>query len=74
MKKSDTKFSMTTVLQFGKHEGKTIQQLFDENEESYIMWMFETIRGKWSTEIELELEHRRAESYDIGRDYMWGHD
>lgn len=67
-------FSMQTVLEFGKHKGKSIQQLFDEDEESYIMWMFENIDGKWSSEIERELEWRQAESNQIGRDFMWGMD
>lgn len=67
-------FSMETVLDFGKHKGKTIKQLFDEDEESYIMWMFENIDGKWSFEIERELEWRQAESDQIGRDFMWGID
>ena len=67
-------FSMETVLDFGKHKGKTIKQLFDEDEESYIMWMFENIDGKWSSKIEGELECRQAESDQIGRDFMWGID
>ena len=53
-------FSMQTVLDFGKHKGKSIQQLFDADEESYVMWMFENIDGKWSSEIERELEWRQA--------------
>jgi hypothetical protein len=52
-------FSMQTVLEFGKHKGKSIQRLFDEDEESYIMWMFKNIDGKWSSEIEKELEWRQ---------------
>lgn len=67
-------FSMQTVLEFGKYKGKSIQQLFDEDEESYVMWMFENIDGKWSSEIERELEWRQAESNQIGRDFMWGQD
>lgn len=67
-------FSMETVLDFGKHKGKTIKQLFDEDEESYIMWMFENIDGKWSFEIERELEWRQAESDQIGGDFIWGID
>ena len=67
-------FSMETVLDFGKHKGKTIKQLFDEDEELYVMWMFENIDGKWSFEIERELEWRQAESDQIGRDFMWGID
>lgn len=67
-------FSMQTVLDFGKHKGKSIQQLFDEDEESYIMWMFENIDGKWSCEIERELEWRQAESEDLKREFSWGQD
>lgn len=67
-------FSMETVLDFGKRKGKTIKQLFDEDEELYVMWMFENIDGKWSFEIERELEWRQAESDQIGRDFMWGID
>lgn len=67
-------FSMETVLDFGKHKGKTIKQLFDEDEELYVMWMFENIDVKWSSEIERELEWRQAESDQIGRDFMWGID
>ena len=67
-------FSMDTVLDFGKHKGKTIKQLFDGDEESYVMWMFENIDGNWSGEIERELEWRQAESNQIGRDFMWGFD
>lgn len=67
-------FSMKTVLEFGKHKGKSIQQLFDEDEESYVMWMFENVEGKWSCEIERELEWRQAESNQIGRDFMWSFD
>jgi len=65
-------FSMDTVIDFGKHKGKSIKQLFDEDEESYVMWMFENIEGNWSGEIERELEWRQAESNQIGRDFMWG--
>jgi hypothetical protein len=67
-------FSMETVLDFGKHKGKTIKQLFDEDEELYVMWMFENIDGKWSFEIERELEWRQAESDQIGGDFIWGID
>ena len=67
-------FSMNTVLDFGKHKGKSIKELFDADEESYIMWMFENIDGNWSSEIERELECRQAESNQIGRDFMWGFD
>ena len=67
-------FSMNTVLDFGKHKGKSIKELFDADEESYIMWMFEAIDGNWSGEIERELEWRQAESNQIGRDFMWGVD
>ena len=63
-------FSMKTVLDFGKHKGKTIKQLFDEDEEFYVMWMFENIDGKWSFEIERELEWRQAESDQIGGDFI----
>lgn len=63
-------FSMETVLDFGKHKGKTIKQLFDEDEELYVMWMFENIDGKWSFEIERELEWRQAESDQIGGDFI----
>lgn len=65
---------METVLDFGKHKGKTIKQLFDEDEELYVMWMFENIDGKWSFEIERELEWRQAESDQIGGDFIWGID
>ena len=67
-------FSMDTVLDFGKHKGKSIKELFDADEESYVMWMFENIDGNWSGEIERELEWRQAESNQIGRDFMWGVD
>lgn len=67
-------FSMQTVLEFGKHKGKSIQQLFDEDEEPYVMWMFENIDGKWSSEIERELEWRQAESEDLKREFSWGQD
>ncbi len=67
-------FYMCTVLDFGKHKGKTIKQLFDADEESYVMWMYENIDGNWSSEIERELEWRQAESNQIGRDFMWGID
>lgn len=67
-------FSMQTVLDFGKHKGKSIQQLFDDDEESYVMWMFENIDGKWSSEIERELEWRQAESEDLKREFSWGQD
>lgn len=67
-------FSMDTVLDFGKHKGKSIKELFNADEESYIMWMFENIDGNWSGEIERELEWRQAESNQIGRDFMWGLD
>jgi len=67
-------FRMSTVLSFGKHKGKSIQQLFDEDEESYIMWMFESIDGKWSRGIERELEERQAQCNDIRRDHAWGLD
>lgn len=63
-------FSMQTVLDFGKHKGKSIQQLFDEDEESYVMWMFENIDGKWSSEIERELEWRQAESENLKREFF----
>ena len=72
--KDNRKFTMETILDFGKHKGKSIKQLFDEDEESYIMWMFENIFGNWSTEIEHELEWRQAESEQLGRDFMWGID
>ena len=65
-------FSMNTVLNFGKHKGKTIKQLFDADEDIYIMWMFENIEGDWSGEIEKELEWRQAESEDLKRMYIWG--
>jgi hypothetical protein len=67
-------FSMDTVIGFGKHKGKSIKQLFDADDESYVMWMFENIEGNWSGEIERELEWRQAESNQIGRDFMWGLD
>ena len=67
-------FSMDTVLDFGKHRGKTIKQLFDADEDSYVMWLFENIDGNWSSEIERELEWRQAESNQIGREFMWGFD
>jgi hypothetical protein len=67
-------FSMDTVLDFGKHRGKTIKQLFDADEDSYVMWLFENIDGNWSSEIERELECRQAESNQIGRNFMWGFD
>jgi hypothetical protein len=79
-KKNETKplkqrsFSIQTVLDFGKHKGKSIQQLFDEDEESYVMWMFENIDGKWSSEIERELEWRQAESEELKREFTWGQD
>jgi hypothetical protein len=67
-------FSMDTVLDFGKHKGKSIKELFDADEESYVMWMFENIEGNWAGEIERELEWRQAESNQIGREIMWGFD
>lgn len=67
-------FSMDTVLCFGKNKGKSIKQLFDADDERYVMWMFENIEGNWSGEIERELEWRKAESNQIGRDFMWGLD
>lgn len=69
--KKNSNFTKETILDFGKHKGKSIKQLFDEDEESYIMWMFENIDGNWSTEIEQELEWRQAESDQLGRDFMW---
>lgn len=72
--KTNNNFTMETILNFGKHQGKSIKQLFNEDQESYIMWMFEKIDGNWATEIERELEWRQAESYQIGRDFMWGID
>lgn len=64
-------FEMETILSFGKHKGKSIKDLFNEDEESYIMWMFENIDGKWSPEIERELEWRLAESSQLKMDHIW---
>ena len=65
-------FSMSTVLDFGKHKGKTIKQLFDMYEDTYLMWIYENFDAAFSKDIEQELEWRLAESKDIARSYMWG--
>ena len=67
-------FSMKTVLDFGKHKGKTIKELFDADEDSYLMWVYENFDADFSKEIEQELEWRLAESNDIARSFMWGGD
>lgn len=67
-------FSMETVLDFGKHKGKTIKELFDADEDSYLMWIYENFDADFSKDIEQELEWRLAESNYIARSFMWGGD
>ena len=67
-------FSMGTTLDFGKYKGKTIKQLFDEDEDSYLMWVYENFDANFSKDIEKELEWRIAESNDISRSFMRGGD
>lgn len=67
-------FSMETILDFGKHKGKTIKELFDADEDSYLMWVYENFDADFSKDIEQELEWRLAESNDIARSFMWGGD
>jgi len=65
---------METILDFGKHKGKTIKQLFDEDEDNYLMWVYGNFEADFSKDIEQELECRLAESNDIARSFMWGGD
>lgn len=51
---------MKTVLDFGKHKGKTIKELFDADQDSYLMWMYENFHADFSKDIEQELEWRFA--------------
>lgn len=69
-----TCFSMKTILQFGRHKGKSIQQLFDEEEDSYVMWMFENIDGEWSSQIEREFELLQSECESLKREFIWSQD
>lgn len=65
-------FNMETILDFGKHKNKTIKELFDADENSYLMWIYDTFDADFSKEIEQELECRMGESSDLSRSIIWG--
>jgi len=65
------KFNKNTILDFGKHQNKTIKDLFDQSEYAYIYWMIDNIPGEYSDDIIIELEHLEQENNDIRNEFIY---
>ena len=61
---------MNSILEFGKHKGKTIKQLFDEDEENYVKWLVENVKGNYSPTIIDEISLRDFENEELCREFQ----
>lgn len=64
-------YDMDTVLNFGKHKGKIIKQLFNENEENYIFWLYYKNICEFSENVKNELNFIENENNLIINDFKY---
>jgi hypothetical protein len=73
-------YKLETVLTFGKHKGKTIRVVL-ENDPSYIVWMAEELDANFSQDVLIAAQKAAKEQHrnwlrdnydDTGEDDDWG--
>lgn len=65
-------YDMDTELDFGKHRGKTIKELFDLEENNYVNWLHHKSSYVLSDRIVCELRLINFENEDIKRSFTLG--
>jgi len=65
-------YKLTDKIQFGKHNGKTIQEIIDKDV-TYIEWAIQTIENfDLDDEAEAEFETTLGSHYEGDDDWAWG--